>query len=695
MNQAPSRCGHRLPLSDEQLAVLECCLSGGLLVVVSKAGTGKTRTAAALSCLGLAVGQRILLLSFTRNGVKELARELALQHGLFLEWATESSLRGPRIAVRTFDSLLAWALSTIGVEEARRERAGLRWQMTELTLRIGKAELYHAGQDAGLWTPHNYHFRLRDICDLLARRQSLSDQAKAVVDRWWPALRENAERKRLILRADYDRLVIANAREIAVLLEQTCELVVVDEHQDSSDRDVAPLIEAARRGRLTQGHFGDPGQSAMGFRGALGDPCVAFRSAGCVPKMLALTENYRSSPEIVLASNSLQLAAGWKGPVAIHHPGSPHGPSALLATVGDDTMALDALMVLLAAAGLAMPDLASERRVPAELASELEARGKQLVRLCGERAALVEVICPTNSVAKALVAALEERGVEPAWVCSVANPYDSILATMLSAWFDEEGCALEQARLVLTAHINSWAAGSTLAAREELRACASVVLNALAALPRNTDRWKIAEDMSACMSKIAEHSNVSEDGRRYAGSARLLVESFPRVPYVSSAAEAIALLEQTLVLPKRPTTSRRTRQHSPSMLEALKTAGLRPLEVPNWLDEQARRWRLGGSDAPTSGVVVKTPEIAKGDTCDGVVVHHAELLPRPERRSRLTEGGQDEFARPAQAYIAISRPRFVYVGLAVGKLPSYHDVPLEGWTYLDVREKARGRLRPA
>jgi hypothetical protein len=433
----------------------------------------------------------------------------------------------------------------------------------------------------------------------------------------------------------------------------------------------------------------------MGFRGALGDPCVAFRSAGCAPTMLALTENYRSSPEIVLASNSLQLAAGWKGPVAIHHPGGPHGPSALLAVVGDDTMALDALMVLLAAAGLAMPDLASQRRVPAELASALEARGTRLVRLCGERAALVEVICPTNSVARALVAALEERGVEPAWVCSVANPYDSILAIMLNAWFDQDGCALEQARLVLTAHINSWAAGSTLAARDELRACARVVLNALAALPRDADRWKIAEDMSACMSKIAEHPNVSEDGRRYAGSARLLVESFPRVPYVSSAAEAIALLEQTLVLPKRPTTSRRTRQRSPSMLEALKTAGLRPLEVPNWLDEQARRWRLGGSDAPTSGVVVKTPEIAKGDTCDGVVVHHAELLPRPERRSRLTEGGQDEFARPAQAYIAISRPRYVYVGLAVGKLPSYHDVPLEGWTYLDVREKARGQLRPA
>jgi superfamily I DNA/RNA helicase len=258
MNQAPSPCGHRLPLSDEQLAVLECCLSGGL-VVVSKAGTGKTRTAAALACLGLAVGQRILLLSFTRNGVKELARKLALQHGLVLSWTTESSLRGPRIAVRTFDSLLAWALATIGVEEARRERAGLRWQITELT-RIGKAELYHAGQDAGLWTPHNYHFRLRDICDLLARRQSLSHHARAVVDRWWPALRENAERKRLILPADYDRLVIANAREIAVLLEQTCELVVVDEHQDSSERDVAPLIEAARRGQLTQAHFGDPGQ---------------------------------------------------------------------------------------------------------------------------------------------------------------------------------------------------------------------------------------------------------------------------------------------------------------------------------------------------------------------------------------------------------------------------------------------------
>ena len=694
MIEAPSPCGHRLALSEEQLRVLETWRAGApLLVVDAKAGTGKTRTAAALACFALATGRRVLLVSFTKNGVKELAAELTRQHGLVLERVTESHWRGGGLVLRTFDSMLAWTLGQIGVDEAGQERARCSWQVRELQ-RIGGPELRRSGQDEGLWTQYNYDFQLRELCDLVARNQPLSDAAEQVVAPAWAILRQRAHQSRLILPADYDRLVIAHSAGIARLLAERFDLVVVDEDQDSSSRDLAPMIEARHAGRLAQIHFGDPGQAVMGFRGAVGDTAGAFSSAGCCPEVLALTVNRRSSPEIVLASNSIQRASGWSGPLALSHPSSPRGPGALLALVEDETMAVDALMVLLGAAGLASVASATDFRLPGDLALAIQERGAALAEFCGERTPLVEIICPTNPIAEQIVAALEERGVEPAWVRSVANPYDSMVSTLLSACFDIAGDAVEQVRMILTAHTNAWVAGTELAAREELRACATVLLEGIQELPRATDRQSIAEFVLTLAQKINDHQNVGHEGRRYAERAALLVRAFSEAPYAPSVEEMLVALEQALLSRPRLVSRRRTVRPRVSLLEELASAGLRPAEVPGWLDDQARRWRLTRIEEPTAGVLVKTPEVAKGDTCDAAVVHHAELLPRRERRSVLAAHSLDALAAPAQSYIPVSRPRYIYLGLACGSLPRYHDVPLDGWTYLDARCGASRWRRP-
>lgn len=240
--------------------------------------------------------------------------------------------------------------------------------------------------------------------------------------------------------------------------------------------------------------------------------------------------------------------------------------------------------------------------------------------------------------------------------------------------------------IILVAHAHAWAAGTGLEVRSELRACAEVVLNGLGRIPEDADRSMVAKDMAGLLCRIAAHANVGEEGRSYAETAGLLVEWFPRVSGARSANEALVALEQDLVVGGRPESIRRRGARSPSLLSQVKSGGLRPSEVPKWLDKQARRWRLAGIEEPSFGLVIKTPEIAKGDTCDVVVVYHAENLPRPERRSFLAKARQDQFARPAQAYVPVSRPRFVYVGLAVGRLPAYHEEPLEGWTYLDARK---------
>lgn len=154
MSESAAPCGHRPTLSEEQSRVLETWQDGRrLLVVIAKAGSGKTRTAAALSCLALASDPRVLLLSFTKNGIKELAAELVQRHGVIFEKVTGSHWQSETLMLRTFDSMLAWTLMEMDVAEARREQARIPWQVTELQ-RIGGVELSRAGQEHGLWTPY-------------------------------------------------------------------------------------------------------------------------------------------------------------------------------------------------------------------------------------------------------------------------------------------------------------------------------------------------------------------------------------------------------------------------------------------------------------------------------------------------------------------------------------------------------------
>lgn len=505
-------------------------------------------------------------------------------------------------------------------------------------------------------------------------------------------LRKRAASSGRILPGDYDRLVIAHASGIAKLLGEQFDVLVVDEAQDSSPRDLAPMIEAPRVAGLSQVHFGDPGQAVMGFRGAVGDSADALGAATCGLTVLALTVNRRSSPEIVLASNSLQSAAGWSGPLALSHPSSPHGPEALIAVLDNEAVALDGLVVLLEASMMTSNRAAERHRLPDDLIVALCARGEAVAQRCDSGAPLVEIICPTNKIAEQLVCALEERGFEATWVRSAANPYDSMKSMLLRAYFDAAGVAVDQVQMVLSAHVNAWTAGADIASRSQIRACADVLFSGIGTLNRSASRQEVTQYVSNLALQINRHPNVGEAGRCYLERATLLVVAFSAAPYLERLDAAQSDLEQALFIGQQPLKWRRKTTNQPSLFEALKAAGIPPGEVPRFLDAQARRWRLKGTEGPVAGVVVKSPEMAKGDTCDAAVVYHAEGLPRRVHRSVLAANTVDAFAGPAQAYVPISRPRFVYVGLACGQLPPYHGAALQGWTYLDARSQpARSR----
>lgn len=85
-------------------------------------------------------------------------------------------------------------------------------------------------------------------------------------------------------------------------------------------------------------------------------------------------------------------------------------------------------------------------------------------------------------------------------------------------------------------------------------------------------------------------------------------------------------------------------------------------------------FRQQSSGASCSSVIM----MFEPNTCDAVVVFRDERLPRRGCPSRLATAPEDPLARVAQAYVAVSRARSVYVGLSLGYLPEYHRALIEG-----------------
>ncbi len=101
---------------------------------------------------------------------------------------------------------------------------------------------------------------------------------------------------------------------------------------------------------------------------------------------------------------------------------------------------------------------------------------------------------------------------------------------------------------------------------------------------------------------------------------------------------------------------------------------------------------------PGSGIVIKTPEMAKGYTVDAVLVHRADHVPRLKTRSSLLAEAGNNSDGLAQAYLAISRPKYVYIAASYQRLPEFDEHPRSGRDYLDMRtakEQLRFSLNPS
>ncbi len=163
------------------------------------------------------------------------------------------------------------------------------------------------------------------------------------------------------------------------------------------------------------------------------------------------------------------------------------------------------------------------------------------------------------------------------------------------------------------------------------------------------------------------HQAVGGTGWQYFDSAKRLLCAFEHAGKSQLIDEALNGVEILFNINRRDTRSRTGVPTFPAQIIAkLKEEGTPPDSVVNRLDQLYREQRGRKRDEPDAGVVIKTPEMAKGDTVDAVLVHHAEQVPQNNVHNPLLAESHDSSSSLVQAYVAISRPKYAYIAASYG-----------------------------
>jgi len=298
---------------EQQRAVVH---PGGPLLIVAGAGTGKTRTLVhrvAHLIEGGVAPERILLLTFTRRAAQEM-----LSRAERLVGAASARVHGG-----TFHGTANRLLRRYGPS------AGLPSDFTILDQADAEDLMQLARAAAGPGKPHEKRFPKKETLHWLYSRHVnteipletlLGDELPAFVEHE-PAiravLREYTRRKAERNLLDYDDLLLS----WAMLLERGGELadrmaalydhVLVDEYQDTNALQARILRGMVGRGgapaNLTV--VGDDAQSIYSFRGATVRNILDFPRDFGGATLVALEQNYRSTPAILDVSNAVMAKA--------------------------------------------------------------------------------------------------------------------------------------------------------------------------------------------------------------------------------------------------------------------------------------------------------------------------------------------------------------------------------------------------
>ena len=316
------------------------------LLVIAGAGSGKTGTLAARVARLVRDGadpHRLLLLTFSRRA----AHEMSHRAGLLMQ-------RALGLPPAAHPPTLPWAgtFHAIGARLLRDMAPALRLDPGFTVLDRPDSEDLMAHARAALGQAElPRRFPQKATCLAIHSRAVNGDQPLADVLRqvfpwcipWEPELRRlftayaAAKHRQAVL--DYDDLLLAWAAAledpaVAHALGARFDHVLVDEYQDTNRLQAAILSRLKPDGRgLTV--VGDDAQSIYSFRAAEWRNILDFPSRHGGTTIVALEQNYRSTPSILAASNALIAEAPERHAKTLWST-SAEGPRPRIVTVADE-----------------------------------------------------------------------------------------------------------------------------------------------------------------------------------------------------------------------------------------------------------------------------------------------------------------------------------------------------------------------
>ncbi len=336
-----------LELNCAQRAAVEHDPAAGALLVVAGAGTGKTATLAARVAWLARTGadlQRMLLVTFSRRAAAEMQRRIGrlLQQELGLP----SRLPPPQLPwCGTFHAIAARLL------RAEAPLLGLDKGFTILD-RADAEDLMGIVREREGLAARERRFPLAATCLAIHSRQVNTQRplAELLAHAWpWcadeqPALGQllaaYGAAKRAQRSLDLDDLLLAwwrlmQQESLGQRIAGRFDQVLVDELQDVNrlQADIVHALAPTGRGVTV---VGDDAQAIYAFRGADVRHILDFPHRYDPPaRVIALERNYRSTPQILAASNALMASAGEHFVKRLWSSRPPGGPPRLH-TVADE-----------------------------------------------------------------------------------------------------------------------------------------------------------------------------------------------------------------------------------------------------------------------------------------------------------------------------------------------------------------------
>ncbi|MBO6169944.1 MAG: UvrD-helicase domain-containing protein [Bacteroidales bacterium] len=294
-------------LNDEQRKAVQCV--DGPVLIVAGAGSGKTRVLTSRVAYLLAEGvdpSRILALTFTKKAAGEMKERIALMVGQY---------KARRVVMGTFHSVFIRFLRDYA------ESLGYPKEFTIYdqgdSVSAVKAVIKELNLDDAVYKPRDVQSRISsaknhlvtvsayraDRNALMADTHSKKPRIIDIYDRYQQRLKQSGV-------MDFDdilvnmNILLRDNKEALASIAARFSYIMVDEYQDTN------LAQYIIIKKLSSGHHnicvvGDDSQSIYAFRGAQIQNILNFRKDYPESKIFRLERNYRSTPTIVDAANSV------------------------------------------------------------------------------------------------------------------------------------------------------------------------------------------------------------------------------------------------------------------------------------------------------------------------------------------------------------------------------------------------------